>query len=218
MLLLIGVAGRARCFSRQDKVPPVSIRYLPASHAVHGPPLGPDQPALQVQSDKDILCADELESVGQLLQSADPAALLCIQQLQRYKRLLPRRLFMFSCLTGGFAGSGGTMGDASNLRLPASMLAHTVQLWTCESMFKRAAFLAKECRNLRQAEVLCLHALRRSEKTRDRRDYAHVETLFQFACFHQQFKGDLDTGLSCDLQTALLRRVSWLRSIHVSPA
>ena len=148
-----------------------------------------------------------------------------IQQLRRDKRLLPRRLLMFSCLTGGFARSGGTMGDASNLRLPASMLAHTVQLWTCESMFKRAAFLAEECRNLRQAEVLCLHALRRSEQTRDRHDYAHVETLFQFACFHQQFKGDLDTGaglsflylLFLSISVACYLSLSYTHTLSLSP-
>ncbi len=49
------------------------LLYLPASHAVHGPPSGPDQPALQVQSAKAVLCAGELEPAGQLLQLVDPA-------------------------------------------------------------------------------------------------------------------------------------------------
>jgi hypothetical protein len=39
--------------------------YLPASHAVHGPPFGPGEPALQVQLDKDMLPAGELEFDGQ---------------------------------------------------------------------------------------------------------------------------------------------------------
>jgi hypothetical protein len=50
--------------------------YLPASHTVHGPPLGPDQPALQMKSAKAVLCAGELEPAGQLSQAPDPAALL----------------------------------------------------------------------------------------------------------------------------------------------
>ena len=55
---------------------PAVLLYLPASHAVQFPPLGPDQPALQVQSVKAVLCAGELESAGQLLHSVDPAELL----------------------------------------------------------------------------------------------------------------------------------------------
>ncbi len=43
---------------------------------MHVPPSGPHQPALQVQLLKVVLCAGELESSGQLLQFASPAALL----------------------------------------------------------------------------------------------------------------------------------------------
>jgi hypothetical protein len=46
-------------------VPAVTDWYLPATHAVHGPPVGPGKPALQVQLDKAALPADELEFVGQ---------------------------------------------------------------------------------------------------------------------------------------------------------
>ena len=48
------------------------VLYLPAPHAVHAPPSGPDQPALQVHCVKLELPADELEFVGQSLQLADP--------------------------------------------------------------------------------------------------------------------------------------------------
>jgi hypothetical protein len=46
---------------------PVDALYLPASHAVHGPPFGPVAPALQVQFVKAALPAGELEFDGQAL-------------------------------------------------------------------------------------------------------------------------------------------------------
>ena len=55
---------------------PVATLYVPAPHAVHVPPSGPDQPTLQVQLLKAVLCAGELESAGQLLQLSAPDTLL----------------------------------------------------------------------------------------------------------------------------------------------
>jgi hypothetical protein len=45
---------------------------LPASHAVHDTPLGPHQPALQVQAAKAVLCAGELDFAGHDKQVDEP--------------------------------------------------------------------------------------------------------------------------------------------------
>jgi hypothetical protein len=42
----------------------VVILYVPATHAVHVPPLGPVKPALQVQAVRAALASGELELVG----------------------------------------------------------------------------------------------------------------------------------------------------------
>ena len=55
---------------------PVALLYLPAPQAVHGPPSGPRQPALQVQLLKAVLCSGEPEFAGQLLQLSAPDMLL----------------------------------------------------------------------------------------------------------------------------------------------
>ena len=55
---------------------PVASLYVPAPHAVQVPPSGPDQPTLQVQLLKAVLCSGELESAGQLLQLSAPDTLL----------------------------------------------------------------------------------------------------------------------------------------------
>ena len=49
-----------------------ALLYLPALHAVHVPPSGPHQPALQVQLLKAVLCSGEPEPAGQLLQLSAP--------------------------------------------------------------------------------------------------------------------------------------------------
>jgi hypothetical protein len=46
---------------------PVDVLYFPATHAAHGPPFGPVDPALQVQLVKAALPAGELELVGQVV-------------------------------------------------------------------------------------------------------------------------------------------------------
>ena len=51
------------------------LLYLPAPHAVHAPPSGPHQPALQVQFVIVMLAIDESEFVGQSSQPPAPAAL-----------------------------------------------------------------------------------------------------------------------------------------------
>ena len=55
---------------------PAALLYSPAPHAVHAPPSGPRQPALQVQLLKTVLCSGELDSAGQLLQLTAPDTLL----------------------------------------------------------------------------------------------------------------------------------------------
>jgi hypothetical protein len=50
---------------------PVTVLYFPATHATHGPPAGPENPALHVQFAKEFfkvaLSAGELEFVGQVV-------------------------------------------------------------------------------------------------------------------------------------------------------
>ena len=41
---------------------PDASLYVPAAHSAHGPPSGPDVPALQVQAATNELCAGALES------------------------------------------------------------------------------------------------------------------------------------------------------------
>ena len=59
-----------------QSTPPPALLYLPATHAVHVPPSGPRQPALQVQLLKAVLCSGELECEGQLLQLTVPDTFL----------------------------------------------------------------------------------------------------------------------------------------------
>ena len=53
---------------------PVEDLYLPGVHCVHGPPFGPDAPALQMQLLTDPLLAGELELAGQAVQLPAPDA------------------------------------------------------------------------------------------------------------------------------------------------
>ena len=55
---------------------PVALLNFPLTHAVHAPPSGPHQPALQVQLLKAVLCPGELEYAGQLLQLTAPDTFL----------------------------------------------------------------------------------------------------------------------------------------------
>ena len=52
---------------------PVTDLYLPATHCVHAPPLGPVDPALQVQSDALSLASRASEFAAQSVQAAEPA-------------------------------------------------------------------------------------------------------------------------------------------------
>ena len=54
----------------------VELLNFPLTHAVHVPPSGPRQPALQVQLLRPVLCPGELESAGQLLQLTAPDTFL----------------------------------------------------------------------------------------------------------------------------------------------
>ena len=49
---------------------PVDVLYFPATHAAHGPPLGPVDPALQVQLVKAAMPAGEVELDGQTVHDA----------------------------------------------------------------------------------------------------------------------------------------------------
>ena len=55
---------------------PAALLYSPAPHAVHVPPSGPRQPAMQVQLLKAVLCSREPELAGQLLQLTAPDTFL----------------------------------------------------------------------------------------------------------------------------------------------
>ena len=58
---------------------PVDVLYLPATHAAHGPPFGPVDPALQVQFVKAELPAGELEFDGQSLHVMLDEALTAVE-------------------------------------------------------------------------------------------------------------------------------------------
>jgi hypothetical protein len=68
---------------------PLNTLYFPAAHAVHGPPSGPVDPALQVQSVEAALPAGELEFDGQALHVAPFAPLYPALQVQLVPAALP---------------------------------------------------------------------------------------------------------------------------------
>ena len=51
---------------------PAELLNMPASHSIHGPPSGPEEPALQVQAVSMRLPTGELEFDGQVSHVADP--------------------------------------------------------------------------------------------------------------------------------------------------
>ena len=53
---------------------PIDVLYFPATHAAHGSPFGPVDPALQVQFVKAALPAGDLEFDGQALHVEAPTA------------------------------------------------------------------------------------------------------------------------------------------------
>jgi hypothetical protein len=53
-------------------VVPLIVLYLPATHPVHGPPLGPVKPGLQVQAVTAWLASGEVEPAGQSVHAAEP--------------------------------------------------------------------------------------------------------------------------------------------------
>jgi hypothetical protein len=70
---LVPVDGWHRQPPEHVTVAVVTDWYLPATHAVHGPPFGPGKPALQVQLVKLVLPAGELEFVGQSVHTIQEA-------------------------------------------------------------------------------------------------------------------------------------------------
>jgi hypothetical protein len=69
--------GEEESAGQSSQLPdPVAFLYLPAPHASHVPPSAPDQPTLQVQLLKAVLCGGELEPSGQLLQLSAPDTFL----------------------------------------------------------------------------------------------------------------------------------------------
>jgi hypothetical protein len=61
---------------------PVNALYFPATQAAHGPPSGPDEPALQVQLVKAVLPALEYFPASQSLHAADPVPVLNLPAVQ----------------------------------------------------------------------------------------------------------------------------------------
>ena len=51
---------------------PAASLYLPSTHTLHGPPFAPENPALQVQLDKLVLCGIELVFAGHVKQVDEP--------------------------------------------------------------------------------------------------------------------------------------------------
>ena len=68
---------------------PSVLLYLPASHASHGPPSGPDQPALQVQSAEAVLCAGEFEFAGHAEQVDEPVVFEYVPLSQTLQTAFP---------------------------------------------------------------------------------------------------------------------------------
>ena len=65
--------GECEFVGQSSQMPaPAALFHFPAPHSVHVPPLGPVQPALQVQSAKVVLCAGELEPGGHAKQVDEP--------------------------------------------------------------------------------------------------------------------------------------------------
>lgn len=57
---------------------PIAVLYVPARHAVQGPPFGPVKPRLHVQAAIAMLAAGELEAVGHAAQVAFPVWFLYV--------------------------------------------------------------------------------------------------------------------------------------------
>ena len=75
--MLMLTLGEEEPAGQSSQLPdPAALLYLPATHGLHVPPFAPDQPALQVQLLKAVLCSGELEFAGQLLQLSAPNTFL----------------------------------------------------------------------------------------------------------------------------------------------
>ena len=68
---------------------PAALFHFPATHAVHAPPSGPDQPALQVQSAKSVLCAGEVEPTGHSKQVDEPVVFEYVPLSQTLQTAFP---------------------------------------------------------------------------------------------------------------------------------
>ena len=90
VIAMIPVGESELCGHPWQTPDPSVLLYLPASHASHGPPSGPDQSVLQVQSVEAVLCEAELESAGQDKQVDEPVVSEYVphsQTLQTAQRL-----------------------------------------------------------------------------------------------------------------------------------
>ena len=77
---------------------PVVVLYLPATHAVHGPPLGPVNPTLQVQAMRVKLAIGELELVGhvrQVVATVAPTVVEYVPAPQSVQTALPVAILYF---------------------------------------------------------------------------------------------------------------------------
>jgi hypothetical protein len=58
---------------------PLLVLYFPATHAVHGPPFGPVEPALHVQEETAELASGELELPGHVMHVVETTAPVLVE-------------------------------------------------------------------------------------------------------------------------------------------
>ena len=89
VIAMLPVGEMERCGQSSQSPDPAVLLNLPAAHALHVPPLGPDQPALQAQLAKAVLCAGELESAGHDKQVDEPVVSEYVPLLQTLQTASP---------------------------------------------------------------------------------------------------------------------------------
>jgi len=107
---------------------PIADLYLPATHAVHVPPSGPDEPALQMQLVKAALPAGELESAGQAMHVEIDVALTTSEYVHALQSMQSDSASLPSVSTY-FPGGQSRHGDddpLTNEYLPAAHAMQTV--------------------------------------------------------------------------------------------
>ena len=80
------MSARGSALPSVQAADPVDALYFPDTHAEHGPPFGPVDPALQVQLVKAALPAGEVELVGQAVHDASVVCPVAVPYLPAQHR------------------------------------------------------------------------------------------------------------------------------------